>query len=67
MLIGGWDRFEGPSLYFMDYLSALIKVPFGIHGYGQYFGMSICDRFYKKDMNEAEALDLLNKIIAEVI
>ncbi len=31
------------------------------------FGLSICDKYYKKDMNEAEAMSLLNKIIQEVI
>ena len=68
MLIAGYDdEPAGPSLYFMDYLSALVKVPFAIHGYGSYFGLSICDKYYKKDMNETEALALLNKIIAEVI
>ena len=66
MLVAGYDEPEGPSLFFMDYLSSCVKVPFGIHGYGSYFGLSICDKYYKKDMNETEALALLNKIIAEV-
>lgn len=66
MLIGGWDKFDGPSLYWMDYLSAAVKIPFGLQGYGQYFGLSIGDRFYKPGMNEDECLDLLNKIISEV-
>ena len=67
MLVGGYEKSEGkPALYFMDYLSALVKLPFAIHGYGSYFGLSICDRYYKPDMNEAEALALLNKIIVEV-
>jgi 20S proteasome subunit beta 4 len=68
MLIAGFDEGAdaGPALYFMDYLSALVKLPFGIHGYGSYFGLSICDKYYKPDMNETEALALLNKIIAEV-
>jgi len=66
MLVAGYDEPEGPSLYFMDYLSSCVKVPFAIHGYGSYFGLSICDKYYKKDMNETEALALLNKIIIEV-
>ena len=66
MLIAGFDDHEGPSLFFMDYLSALVQLPFAIHGYGSYFGLSICDKYYKKDCTEAEALTLLNKIIAEV-
>lgn len=67
MLVAGFDEGEGPSLYFLDYLSSCVKLPFAIHGYGSYFGLSICDRYYKKDLSEADALALLNKIIAEVI
>lgn len=66
MLIAGYDDHDGASLYFMDYLSSLVKLPFGIHGYGSFFGLSICDKYYKKDMNETEAVNLLNKIIAEI-
>lgn len=67
MLVAGYDEGEGPSLFFMDYLASCVKLPFAIHGYGSYFGLSICDKYYKKDMNEAEAMSLLNKIIQEVI
>jgi 20S proteasome subunit beta 4 len=66
MLIAGYDEIVGPSLYYMDYLSALVKLPFGIHGYGAFFGLSICDKYYKKDMNETEAVFLLEKIVTEV-
>jgi 20S proteasome subunit beta 4 len=67
MLVAGYDEGEGPSLFFMDYLASCVKLPFAIHGYGSYFGLSICDKYYKKDMNETEAMSLLNKIIQEVI
>jgi 20S proteasome subunit beta 4 len=73
MLIAGYDEESadgsvpgGPSLYFMDYLASCVKLPFAMHGYGSYFGLSICDKYYKKDMNETEAVALLNKIIAEI-
>ena len=66
MIFAGYDEGVGPSVYLMDYLSSCVKVPFAIHGYGSFFGLSICDKYYKPDMNEAEALSLLNKIIAEV-
>jgi 20S proteasome subunit beta 4 len=67
MLFAGYDKADGgPSLYFMDYLASCVKLPFAIHGYGSYFGLSICDKYYKPDMTEAEALVLLNKIVAEI-
>ncbi len=66
-MIAGYDQTEGPLLYFIDYLSSSIKTPFAMHGYGQYFGLSICDRYYKESMNEDEAIHLLRLIIAEVL
>jgi 20S proteasome subunit beta 4 len=66
MIFAGFDEGVGPSVYLMDYLSSCVKVPFAIHGYGSYFGLSICDKYYKPNMNETEALSLLNKIIAEI-
>jgi 20S proteasome subunit beta 4 len=66
LIFAGHDEGVGPSVYLMDYLSSCVQVPFAIHGYGSFFGLSICDKYYKKDMNEAEALSLLQKIIAEI-
>ncbi len=66
-MIAGYDKqSEEPSLYFLDYLASSIKVPFAIHGYAQYFGLSICDKYYKENMTQTEAVDLLQKIIFEV-
>ena len=48
LLIGGYDKEDGggPHLYYMDYLASMVEVPFGIHGYGSFFAMSIMDRYY---------------------
>ena len=48
MLIAGHDDEDGPSLYFMDYLASLNKVPYGAHGYGAMFSLSIMDRHYRR-------------------
>eukprot|EP00760_Papus_ankaliazontas_P028067 PhM_4_TR3511/c0_g1_i1/m.60895/K02734/PSMB2; 20S proteasome subunit beta 4 len=56
----------GPSLYFMDYLGTLEKVPYACHGYGATFSMSILDRHYRKDMNQEEGLKLVQQCVAEV-
>ena len=47
ILMAGVDD-SGPSLFFLDYLASLIKVPFAVHGYGGMFTLSIMDRHYKK-------------------
>ncbi|KXJ29047.1 proteasome subunit beta type-2 [Exaiptasia diaphana] len=65
LLIAGYGD-QGPELYHMDYLAAMAKVPFGAHGYGSFFALSVMDRFYKPNINREEAMDLLKKVISEV-
>lgn len=48
VLMGGYDKENGPELYFMDYLASSVKVPFAAHGYGGYLSLSIMDRYHKK-------------------
>lgn len=50
LLLAGYDKDEGPSLYFMDYLASVNKVPFGAHGYGSFFTVSILDKHYREGM-----------------
>ena len=46
-----------PALYWMDYLGACRKVPFGAHGYCGYFIMSTFDRYYREGLNLDEAFE----------
>lgn len=66
LLLGGFDEEEGPSLYWIDYLAAMAKVPFAAHGYGSFFTLSTMDAHYKPGMSLEEALDLLRKVITEI-
>eukprot|EP00884_Botryococcus_braunii_P008818 jgi/Botrbrau1/17938/Bobra.50_1s0034.1 len=66
LLIAGWDKKTGPSLYWMDYLATCASVNVGGTGYGSYFVLSLMDRLWHKDLTEAEALDLMEKGIEEV-
>jgi len=67
LLMGGYDEVSGvPELYYIDYLATLAKVPYGAHGYGAFFSMSIMEQLYRPDMSEADALDLMKKCICEV-
>ena len=65
-LIGGYDEVDGASLYFMDYLAAMAKVPFGAHGYGAYFTYGLMDRMWRPNMSEDEILAILDACIAEL-
>lgn len=53
-------------LYWLDYLGTSQSVPYGAHGYGATFLISILDRYYKPDMTPQEGVDLLQKCIDEV-
>ncbi|XP_033123686.1 proteasome subunit beta type-2-like [Anneissia japonica] len=66
LLMAGVDDTEGPSLYYIDYLASLNKVPFAAHGYGSFFSLSVLDRYYKKGLSKDEAVDLLQKALLEV-
>lgn len=45
VLLGGYDTAtHTPHLYWVDYLGTMTEVPFGAHGYGSYFALSLLDR-----------------------
>lgn len=66
MLIGGASKQEGPQLYWIDYLSALTKVPFAAHGYSAHFLLSLMDRHYRPGMDQVEVLELLKMCLREL-
>ena len=46
LLLGGYDTAtDDPHLYWIDYLGTMTEVPYAAHGYGQYFALSVLDRF----------------------
>ncbi|XP_006825580.1 proteasome subunit beta type-2-like [Saccoglossus kowalevskii] len=66
MLIAGYDDKSGPALYYMDYLASCNQVPYGAHGYGSFFTLSVMDRYYKKGLSRDEAVQLLSLCIDEI-
>eukprot|EP01138_Halocafeteria_seosinensis_P002142 gb/GECG01002192.1/.p1 GENE.gb/GECG01002192.1/~~gb/GECG01002192.1/.p1 ORF type:complete len:213 (+),score=29.91 gb/GECG01002192.1/:1-639(+) len=66
LLVGGHDKDEGGSLYFIDYLGTLQKVPYGAQGYASNFVSSVMDRYYKPNMSLQEAKDLMLKCIEQI-
>merc|ERR1712023_514920 len=66
MLLGGFDAGDGPSLYFIDYLSSMQKIDKGAHGYGGFFVNSLLDAHWKPGLTEAEALTLMDLCIKEL-
>lgn len=66
LLIGGHDENDGADLFYMDYLGSMVNLPFGVHGYGSFFVLSIMDRYYKENMTKDEALALLQRCVDEI-
>eukprot|EP01135_Chromosphaera_perkinsii_P002163 Nk52_evm97s217 gene=Nk52_evmTU97s217 len=66
MLLAGHDDRDGPCLYYMDYLSAMAKIPYACHGYGAHFCFSTLDRVWKPNMNIEEAKEALRMCIHEL-
>ena len=50
----------------MDYLASMVKVPFATHGYGGLFSMGVLDRYYREDLTQEEAYEVLQKCVVEV-
>jgi len=66
MLLAGHDHIEGPSLFFIDYLGTMAKMPFAVHGYAASFSFGLLDKHYRADMNEEEGVRLLQYCINEL-
>ncbi|KAK1379991.1 Proteasome subunit beta [Heracleum sosnowskyi] len=66
IVLAGYDKETGPSLYFIDYIATLHKVDKAAFGYGAFFSLAMMDRHYRSDMSVEEAVDLVDKCILEI-
>lgn len=67
ILLGGFDKKQGGSLYFLDHMASLQKVPYGSQGYASNFCLSIMDRAYLPGQcTEEAALKIIRQCIAEL-
>jgi len=66
LLLAGFDKDVGPSLYFIDYLASIQKLDFAFQGYAGYFVSSILDRHYKKGLNLEDGLAVLRLCIEQL-
>ena len=48
LIVVGYDKeSEECQMYYMDYLAAMVKVPYAAHGYGGFFTTALMDRHYR--------------------
>eukprot|EP01134_Creolimax_fragrantissima_P004992 CFRG4992T1 len=66
-LIGGFDNETGEaSLYWMDYLASMHKMPYGAHGYGAAFTLGLLDKRYKPKMTLEETIEVVKACLLEL-
>jgi len=66
LLLAGYDKGIGPSLYYIDYLATLHKVEKGAFGYGSFFSLSTMDQHYHSGMSLEAAVTLVDQCIKEI-
>ncbi|KDD76170.1 proteasome subunit protein [Helicosporidium sp. ATCC 50920] len=66
LLLAGYDKGVGPSLYWCDYLATLHQMNVCATGYGAYFVLSLFDRHWTPDITREQAIDLMRKGVEEV-
>ncbi|RKP03304.1 hypothetical protein CXG81DRAFT_29321 [Caulochytrium protostelioides] len=63
IIVAGWDKYAGPSVYSVSLGGALNKQPFTISGSGSSYIYGFCDANFKEDMTKDEAIDFARKAI----
>ncbi|KAJ3006160.1 UNVERIFIED_CONTAM: Proteasome subunit beta type-1, partial [Siphonaria sp. JEL0065] len=56
IIVGGWDKHNGPSVYSIPLGGSLHKQPFAVGGSGSTYIYGYCDSQYKDDMTREEAI-----------
>lgn len=64
MMIGGVD--DKPELYMIDFMGSFVPEEYGAMGVGSHFTYAMMDKYWHTDMEKEEAIELMNKLIAEV-
>ncbi|KAI9014763.1 Proteasome subunit beta type-1 [Gaertneriomyces sp. JEL0708] len=64
IIVAGWDKYDGPSVYAVPLGGSLHKQPFSIGGSGSTYIYGYCDAAYKDNMSREEAIDFTKNAIA---
>jgi 20S proteasome subunit beta 1 len=64
IIVAGWDKYKGGSVYCVPLGGSLHKQPFTIGGSGSTFIYGFCDANYRKRMSRDEAVDFAKKSVA---
>ncbi|CAI2175553.1 5796_t:CDS:2, partial [Funneliformis geosporum] len=64
IIVAGWDKYEGGSIYCIPLGGSLHKQPFALAGSGSSYVYGYCDTNYKEDMTQQEAVDFVKNGLA---
>ncbi|KAL6765472.1 nucleophile aminohydrolase [Haematococcus lacustris] len=67
LILGGWDKDEGPAVWAIPLGGTLIKVPYAIGGSGSAYIYGFCDKYFRPDMSEAEAKDFVVRAVGHAM
>lgn len=57
IIVAGWDKYDGPSVYSIPLGGSLHKQPFSIGGSGSTYIYGYCDAAFKDNMTKDEAIE----------
>merc|ERR1712137_1352881 len=64
IIVGGWDKFNGGSVYCITLGGTMVKQNFSIGGSGSTFIYGYCDANYKENMTRDECHDFVRKALS---
>ncbi|KAI9202699.1 nucleophile aminohydrolase [Polychytrium aggregatum] len=64
IIVGGWDKHDGPSVYSIPLGGSLHKGPFAIGGSGSTYIYGYCDAHYRDGFTREEAIEFTKSAIA---
>ncbi|TPX62965.1 hypothetical protein PhCBS80983_g00093 [Powellomyces hirtus] len=64
IIVAGWDKYDGPSVYTIPLGGSIHKQPFSIGGSGSTYIYGYCDAAYKEGMTKEEAIEFTKNSIA---
>jgi len=67
IIVAGWDKYEGGSVYTVPIGGSLHKLPFASAGSGSTFIHGYCDSAYRKGMTKDEAIQFIKTAITLAI
>eukprot|EP00249_Psilotum_nudum_P005230 c18683_g1_i1 orf=277-978(+) len=64
LIVGGWDKYDGGSIYAIPLGGTILQLPFAIGGSGSTYVYGFLDQAWRDGMNKEEAEDLAVKAVS---